>query len=31
METDRPEYSPENAQLAWDRTVKFLKDKLPTG
>jgi carboxymethylenebutenolidase len=30
FETDRPAYQAESAQLAWDRTVKFLHDKLDT-
>jgi len=30
FETDRPAYHAESAQLAWDRTVKFLHDKLDT-
>ncbi len=28
MESDRPEYDPESAKLAWDRTFKFLKQNL---
>jgi carboxymethylenebutenolidase len=28
METDRPEYDPESAQLAWHRTFEFLKQNL---
>jgi dienelactone hydrolase len=29
FEPDRPQYHAENAQLAWERTVAFLKNKLP--
>jgi carboxymethylenebutenolidase len=28
MESDRPEYTPEAANLAWDRTVTFFKENL---
>ena len=28
MESDRPEYNPASAQLAWDRTYEFLKGNL---
>ena len=28
MESDRPEYDPESAQLAWQRTFEFLKHNL---
>jgi carboxymethylenebutenolidase len=28
MESDRPEYNPESAKLAWDRTFEFLKRTL---
>ena len=28
MEEDRPEYNPESAQLAWQRTFEFLKQNL---
>ncbi len=29
MESDRPEYDPASAKLAWDRTFDFLKKNLP--
>jgi carboxymethylenebutenolidase len=28
MESDRPEYDPAAAELAWERTIKFLKNNL---
>jgi carboxymethylenebutenolidase len=28
IETDRPEYREQDAALAWERTVKFLRDEL---
>ena len=28
MESDRPEYNSESAQLAWQRTFEFLKHNL---
>ena len=28
VEQDRPEYDPESAKLAWDRTFDFLKKNL---